>query len=243
MKIIVITFNIRHGEIKDKVLDPVKQAQTIKMYSPDILVLQEVDLYTDRAKGLNELEIFRQEVGMEYCCYGANITFEHGWYGNAILSKFPMISSENYISSKTKKEVKGVLHARIKVLDKEVDIYNTHMPVEEKERIEFVDEFISMFEKAEGKEDRIFVGDFNLGIIPLGKHQYRIEPKEEYVEIKKLEKYFTNAKFDEFTWLVDDPQGSIDKFMYHGNIKVEKIERINETISDHYPVKIECEMG
>lgn len=243
MEIRIISFNMRHGEIIDGVIDVEKQAEIIKKYDPNIVCLQEVDLFTNRVNQMDELTTFREATGLKYTSYGSNITFKDGWYGNAILSEFPIRNTENYMSSICSKETKGVLHSKIEIGSRTIDIFNTHFPVIPDERIKFSEEIIYLMDRIETPENAVLLGDFNLGLVPLeGKHNYTIDSKEAYPEYENLQKCFNKVDFNELTYEVGNPMGSIDKVMYKGNLRFVSMEKLNEEISDHYPILVKFEI-
>ena len=98
-------------------------------------------------------------------------------------------------------------------------------------------------DRIETPENAVLIGDFNLGIVPLaGNHKYKIVPSENYPEYENLLKCFNKIDFDELTYEVGNPIGSIDKVMYSGNLKLISIEKLNEEISDHYPIMVKFEI-
>ena len=50
----IITFNVAHGRGMDGKVDLQRQAEVIKEYKPDIVFLQEVDMYTKRAGDMKQ---------------------------------------------------------------------------------------------------------------------------------------------------------------------------------------------
>ena len=42
----IITFNVAHGKGLDGIIDIERQAEFLKQYNPDIVFLQEIDMYT-----------------------------------------------------------------------------------------------------------------------------------------------------------------------------------------------------
>jgi endonuclease/exonuclease/phosphatase family metal-dependent hydrolase len=241
MKIKVITFNTRHGETEEGIIDAIKQASEIKKYNPDVILLQEVDMYTDRINGFDELQIFKNVVGLKYSVFGGNINFQNGGYGNAILSKYPILKSENYISPKYTKENRGLLYVELSVYNKKIDIYNTHFPIKESERKLFAKQINRIVENKKS-ENAIIGGDFNPGLILKKNHVYEVIKKEEYEELKEVKKFFKEANFNEDTYPVENPEGQFDKIMYSGNIELISVKRLNDKISDHYPVIAEFEV-
>lgn len=240
----VITFNMCHGDNFNGKIDVINQSNIIKKYNPDLILLQEVDVCTSRSNYKNELYEFKNNVGLEYSCYGSNIPYKEGWYGNAILSRYPILSSENYLTSGTEfsKETKGMLHAEVNINGRIINVFNTHLPVYEKERISFIESITKMMQRNNISDDMILGGDLNLGVIPLGNHRYDINKRESYAEYEMLKDLFECPSFDTNTWPTDKPIASIDKILYRGNIKITKIVRLDEQISDHFPVYAEFDI-
>ena len=97
MLIKIITFNIAHGKGLDGIVDIGRQAQIIKEYDPDIVFLQEIDMYTKRAGESNQIREFSKKILLPYCSMESNITLEEGYYGDGIISRFPISFSVNYL--------------------------------------------------------------------------------------------------------------------------------------------------
>ncbi len=57
----IITFNVAHGRGTDNKVDIERQANLIKEYKPDIIFLQEVDMYTKRAGEMNQIREFAKK--------------------------------------------------------------------------------------------------------------------------------------------------------------------------------------
>ncbi len=241
MKYKVITLNMCHGDNNNGVIDVLNQSNVIKQFDADLIMLQEVDICTSRSGYKNQLDEFKKTVNFEYSCYGSNIPYKEGWYGNAILSKYPIVSSENYLTSVTEfsNEPKGLLHAEININGKHINVFNTHLPVYDKERISLTQSMIDMMKRNNISGDMIFGGDLNLGVVPLGNHKYNIEKAESYKEYENIKKIFKSSEFNDATWPTSNPIADIDKIMYNGDIKLNQIKRLDVEISDHYPVYAE----
>lgn len=233
-----------HGDNNNGIIDVENQAKVIKTYDPDILLLQEVDVCTNRSLYENQLEKFKNVIGLEYSCYGANIPYKEGWYGNAILSKYPIKSSFNYLTNNIEysKETKGMLHAEINIEGTIVNVFNTHLSVFEKEREDFAKTIVNIIERNNISGNMILGGDFNFGIIPLGNHRYDFNKKGTYEEYKNIMKFFKDPGFDVNTWPTGKPIADIDKIYYSGDINILNIKRLEEEISDHYPIYAEFEI-
>ncbi|MCH2101350.1 MAG: endonuclease/exonuclease/phosphatase family protein [Planctomycetes bacterium] len=89
--LIVLTYNIRHGEGTDGVFDLDRQARVILDSGADLVALQEVDVCTTRASGINQAEELARLTGMNVL-FGEAIPYAGGSYGDAVLSKYPIES-------------------------------------------------------------------------------------------------------------------------------------------------------
>lgn len=86
----IMTYNIHAG--KDSSGEPAleKQALHIKKEQPDVVGLQEVDHGTGRSGGVDQLELVAELTGLSNLAYQSSISYDGGFYGNAILSRFPL---------------------------------------------------------------------------------------------------------------------------------------------------------
>jgi endonuclease/exonuclease/phosphatase family metal-dependent hydrolase len=101
--------------------------------------------------------------GMQHV-FGKNIDYQGGEYGNAILSRFPILQSKHtrYRVS-ISGEQRGLLAAVIDVPGQEVLLLNTHLDFkkDDQERLANVAEAIEIVTDREAKRPLIFCGDFN----------------------------------------------------------------------------------
>src|SRR4051812_4914595 len=90
----VMTYNIQHGAGMDHKIDLLRTAEAIKREKPDIVALEEVDKgveRTDRRDLTAELAALTGMTGY----FNNNFYFQGGEYGNAVLTKFPILMSTN----------------------------------------------------------------------------------------------------------------------------------------------------
>ena len=66
MLIKIITLNIAHGKGMDGLVNIERQAELINTYKPDIVFLQEIDMYTKRAGERNQIREFSKKVYLPY---------------------------------------------------------------------------------------------------------------------------------------------------------------------------------
>ena len=92
----ILTYNIHHGQGTDGKFDLQRIANIINSFEPDLVALQEVDRKTKRASGVDQAAELARLTGMNYA-YGPAMEYFGGEYGEAILSRFPLITIDNHI--------------------------------------------------------------------------------------------------------------------------------------------------
>ncbi|MCY1082139.1 endonuclease/exonuclease/phosphatase family protein [Archangium lansingense] len=119
----VMTFNIQsaiHG------LD--KVAEVIRSASPDIVALQEVDVGSRRANGLDQPAELARRTGLKYYAHFRTTTLFGGDYGVALLSRFPLESVEQHpLPVETGTEPRTVARVLMNVHGQGVSVYVTHL--------------------------------------------------------------------------------------------------------------------
>lgn len=122
----IMTFNIHHGEGLDGRLDVERIAQVIRDARADIVGLQEVDRGVGRTDQRDLLKELSDLTGLRYA-FGKNIDLEGGDYGNALLSRFPIVSEGNRaLEPIGGGEQRGVLQTVIDVTGRRVLVLTTH---------------------------------------------------------------------------------------------------------------------
>ncbi|MEX2198906.1 MAG: endonuclease/exonuclease/phosphatase family protein [Burkholderiales bacterium] len=166
----VITLNIHKGLSqfnRRMVIHELREG--LNTLEPDLVFLQEV-------QGLNERhalrfatwpsapqhEFLRQD-GWEYA-YGLNRVHHYGHYGNAVLSRFPIVSMENADISSHRFERRGLLHCVLSVpgLKRELHSVCVHLSLHERGRRRQLDAIVERLGEAASRGFPIVVaGDFN----------------------------------------------------------------------------------
>jgi endonuclease/exonuclease/phosphatase family metal-dependent hydrolase len=136
----VLSYNIHKciGGVDRKYV-PDRIAGVIRAQDPDVLLLQEVDDGVSRSRGDKQTELLGELVGMKHYTWFPNVDVRGGGqYGNAILSKYPLIESTNIDLSIRFKKARSVLHGVIRVrhddIDRTVHVYNMHLGLARFER-------------------------------------------------------------------------------------------------------------
>jgi endonuclease/exonuclease/phosphatase family metal-dependent hydrolase len=87
-----MTYNIHHGRGADGEIDLERIAAVILAEDPDLVALQEVDVGTGRAGGVDQAATLGSLTGMQ-AVFGEAMPYDGGSYGEAVLSRLPIESS------------------------------------------------------------------------------------------------------------------------------------------------------
>lgn len=163
LRLRILSYNIHHAEGVDGKLDVPRIAQVILSVDPDLVALQEVDKNTIRTGKVNQ-DIELSRLTKMNSVFGSNITFQGGQYGNAILSKFPIIKNKNFLLPNVDSgEQRGLLQSQIQISNKEnVLFFSTHLDhrrsdTERLASAKAINQIISL----DNKSPAILAGDFN----------------------------------------------------------------------------------
>ena len=163
LRLRILSYNIHHAEGVDGKLDVPRIAQVILSVEPDLVALQEVDKNTTRTGKVNQ-DIELANITKMNSVFGSNITFQGGQYGNAILSKFPIIKNKNFLLPNVDSgEQRGLLRSQIQISNKEnILFFSTHLDhrrsdTERLASAEVINQIISL----DNKSPAILAGDFN----------------------------------------------------------------------------------
>lgn len=93
----VMTYNIHHANppAQPGVIDLQAIADVINKEAPDLVALQELDVFTKRSGAVDQVKKLAELCGM-YSFFSKGIDFEGGEYGVAILSKFKINHTERF---------------------------------------------------------------------------------------------------------------------------------------------------
>jgi len=229
----VMTYNIHHanppskGKTGEIELDAI--ANVIRNENPDIVALQEVDVNTGRSGPVNQAEAIGGKVGMK-AYFGRAIDHDGGYYGVAILSKYPL--SETTVihlpeDADPVAEDRVLTTAKVTLPDgKTIRFGSTHLDVRNAENR---DQQVRTINDIAAKETLPFIiaGDFN--------------STPESSAIAELDKAFTRTCINDCgpTIPVNNPTRTIDfiAFTKDSPFKVVAQKVIPESYpSDHLPV-------
>ena len=93
-RVTVLTYNIYHGEDANGGSNLDAVAGIINSLEPDLVALQEVDNKTARTKGLDLTAELSRRTGLQGV-FGKAMDYDGGGYGEAVLSRYPVLETKN----------------------------------------------------------------------------------------------------------------------------------------------------
>ena len=133
MRLRVLSYNIHKciGGV-DRRYSPQRVADVINHQHADVLLLQEVDHDVPRSNRDRQVDVLGDLVGMRYRSWFPNVDVRGGGsYGNAILSRYPIVEATNIDLSIRFKKKRSVLHGILRVrhdeIDRTIHVYNMHL--------------------------------------------------------------------------------------------------------------------
>ncbi len=130
MKFRVLSYNIHRAIGVDRRFRPERIVKIIANYDADIVLLQEVDEGAPRSRELDLAKELALELGFPYRAVGHNVTLRKGRYGNATLSRFPILSERNIDLTIDLWKRRGCQHTAIALdgrHDRRLDVFNLHL--------------------------------------------------------------------------------------------------------------------
>ena len=115
MLIRVLSYNMHRAIGVDRLFRPERIAKVINHHQADIVLLQEVDVGVPRSKKLDLAKEMAEAAGYPHYATGLNVKLRKGRYGNATLSKFPIVHSRNINLTVGKRKARGCLHSTIEI--------------------------------------------------------------------------------------------------------------------------------
>jgi endonuclease/exonuclease/phosphatase family metal-dependent hydrolase len=135
----VVSWNIHRAIGVDRRFRPERVVSVLGYYSPDVVMLQEVDDGAPRSQGLDlGLELARA-LGYEHWAIGHNVALRKGRYGNATLSRWPILRERNIDLTIGFRKRRGCQHTRIALRTaggrtRQLEVFNLHLGLSARER-------------------------------------------------------------------------------------------------------------
>jgi endonuclease/exonuclease/phosphatase family metal-dependent hydrolase len=159
----IVTYNVHKCVGVDRRLNPARIVSVLKEINADILALQEVLCVQGRDSQSDQAHFIAHELGFNYCM-GHNRKLKEGIYGNLVLSRFPLLESENHDISVAGREERGCLRVDVGLgKESRLHVYNVHLGTSFIERRHQARKLIgeSILSNSRRPGPRVMLGDFN----------------------------------------------------------------------------------
>ena len=243
------TFNIQHGQNHQKYLKTGKEfieldamAEQISRMGLDVCGLNEVRNQEDVPSLFNQAKVIGEYLGY-YWHFAKAIDLPSsfgGEYGNAIVSKYPIVSVETYPIDLPEKdqdhanwyEPRVVLVARLDVSGKPLTVISTHFGLTDKEKEKAYEVALSAIEKVD--TPLCFMGDLNVDCShPIIRKLSEVLDNSDK-HLKKIDRTYIGRPNDPWEiWKIDH--------IFTKNLSVSCAVIEEETYSDHRACYIDCE--
>lgn len=245
MKLKVMTYNIAAGrvyesyaETKKAPVDVMRCGEVIKSEAPHICGLNEVDYLTDRSGGVDETETLKKMLEMDGF-FGKAIDLPGGEYGNALLSKYPILEKEVIEIPEVKNKIPGYYYERRVILRAKLDVaggltvLQLHSGLSDDEKTNCIDKLCEIIDSLDTPV--IVMGDFNM--VPDYPALDKI--RDRLVDTKYL---LNDGEFMTYGTYEGERKLHIDYIFLSKEIKPIKLSVPDICVSDHYPMVLECEL-
>lgn len=238
----VVTYNVHSCVGADGKISPLRIARVIAQCDPDVVALQELDVRRKRTLSRNQAEEIATILNMEFQFHPV-IRLEEEQYGDAILTRLPMRLVRSGIlpsaTSTRRAEPRGALWVAAMYGDQEVQILNTHLGLDERERQEQIRALLGpeWLGHPTCREPVILCGDFNC----------RPRSRSFRILAEQLRDVQQDAPRRAPTFPSRWPVLRIDHIFVKGEIEVLHVEAPRTSLavraSDHLPLVAELRIG
>ena len=232
----VTTYNIHKCQGLDRRVRPKRIAEVLKEIDADVVALQEVVGMDEAAREHNQVHEIAEELGMDFRI-GENRKLRGGAYGNAVLSRLPIVGDKNHDLTCRRYEPRGCLEVNLKPphLETSFHLFNVHLGTGFFERRY---QAHRLFEVIAGNDSlsspRVILGDFNewtrgLTTRLMSYHFNSAEPEQRLGRARTYPGVF--------------PLLHLDHIYYNSFLKLDQISvhrsRLALAASDHLPIVAE----
>src|SRR5947199_5561349 len=132
-----MTYNIHRAIGVDRRFRPERIVAIVRHYDPDIVMLQEVDEGVPRSRELNLAKELAEAASYPHFALGHNVSLKKGRYGNATLSRYPILRERNIDLSIEESWIRrGCQHTTLDLDGKggHLEVFNLHLGLSARER-------------------------------------------------------------------------------------------------------------
>ncbi|MCU0863970.1 MAG: endonuclease/exonuclease/phosphatase family protein [Planctomycetes bacterium] len=226
----------------DRRHDPARTAAVLAAAAPDVILLQEVAQNARWYGSCRQVDVLGDALGMPHRSYFVNVRFgpRRGEYGNAILSRSPILRTSNVDLTLPGKKPRSGLHAELRLEvgtgTRTLHVFALHLGLGERERRAQLQQLLAV-EPLRGMHAAtpcVVAGDFNDVWGTLGK--LHLEPAG-----------FRGPARSVRTFPAWAPVRALDSFYVRGDLELVHLafprSKGARTASDHLPLVADLRLG
>lgn len=156
----VVSYNIHRCFGTDRRYRPDRILAVLRYLNADLVGLQEVDCRLGAGKRKSQLGYLADLLKME-SIDGPCIKYPNGYYGNALLSRYPVLNVRQIDLSVTGREPRNAIDADVDVLGKQLRVVVTHLGRRGWERHIQVERLLNEIIRRKIDGPTLMMGDFN----------------------------------------------------------------------------------
>lgn len=163
MELTLVSYNIHSGIGTDGRFDLHRVGEVLREINADIVALQEVGDFRGKTSREDQPEHLADLLGL-HMAFGPNVVRQGRRYGNAVLSRLPILKSKNYDLSVQSKEPRGALRCDLDLGEgRPLHIFCLHLGLSlgERRRQESLLLSSDILRDAVRKDPVVVCGDFN----------------------------------------------------------------------------------
>jgi endonuclease/exonuclease/phosphatase family metal-dependent hydrolase len=158
--LVVASYNIHRGVGLDRRRDLDRIAAVIEEIEPDVIGLQEV-IRENGTEHADQASYLAARLRMNLVM-GVTRLFGAGTYGNAVLTRLPVVGSTSYDLSHGNRERRGCLRVDLAIGDTALHVFNCHLGLAFRERRRQLGLLSELMGASAGLDGpRVLMGDFN----------------------------------------------------------------------------------
>ncbi|MBV1931272.1 MAG: endonuclease/exonuclease/phosphatase family protein [Porticoccaceae bacterium] len=247
MKLKVLTYNIHRAIGLDRRFQPDRIINILGHHNPDIVLLQEVDEGAPRSREQDMAKEIAEELDYPFYAAGHNVSLKKGRYGNATLSRYPIVRERNIDLTIGDHKRRGCQHTAIEIDRQQasyrLEVFNLHLGLAplERQRQSGLLMRSREFSEVDPQSACIVGGDFNDWLSRLralyveGMSLRCATDKETRLRTRPIKTYPSFA-----------PRGGLDRIYYRGGLRAitayPSRSQVARVASDHLPVVAEFEL-
>ncbi len=242
----LVTYNMHRAIGVDRRFRLDRVVDILDHHQPDIVLLQEVDLGVPRSLRLDLAWELASALEYPYYAAGYNVSLWEGRYGNATLSRFPILEERNIDLTVGFKKPRGCHYTRIDLGELSerpdcLELFNLHLGLSALERVRQVGLLARSqdFRRVDADTPCVVGGDFN---------DWRSMLTPIFTDVMGFEcatDYRSGNRQAMPTYPSFSPRGGLDKIFFRGPVQTAGARvcrmKVSKVASDHLPVVTDFE--